>query len=412
MSGRLKSPRSASGWRTEGGFFTERRLALCAAGWVIGYAVILAQRLIQHNLPSGLDGKHCADFTWIWLSSKLASSGALARVYDYSLFSAARAAEISYPDCLLDHFDYPPTLLFFTYPLGLMPYSIAFATWMTATVLLYLAAVYAIIPRPAAVIAALTPFPVFINVLLGHNGFLSAGLIGLALAFMKSRPGLSGIFLGLLTYKPQLGILIPFALLASRNWRVFLSAAATSAVFAVAAAVAFGYHAWPSFVAALADRASTLSEIPEEAAPLISVFGSLRMFHVTPATSGIAQLAVTAIAAVTICALWARPLPHSLKAAALCSGSLLAAPHAISYDACILSIAVAFLVADGLSRGFLPGERAVMLMCWPAVILAMGPMPVIVCVALLVLVVRRAMLCRGHAITSPRGVLRTQGSRP
>src|SRR6202043_383400 len=105
----------------------------------------------------------------------ISSSGALARVYDYSLFSAARAAEVGPTDCLLDHFDYPPTLLFFTYPLGLMPYSIAFATWMTATVLLYLAAVYAIMPRAAAVIAALTPFPVFINLLLGHNGFLSAG---------------------------------------------------------------------------------------------------------------------------------------------------------------------------------------------------------------------------------------------
>jgi arabinofuranan 3-O-arabinosyltransferase len=405
----LKRPRSACDWG-KGGFFTERRLGLCAAGWVIGYAAILAQRVIQHNLPSGLDGKHCADFTWIWLSSKLASSGALARIYDYSLFSAARAGEVGPLASILDHFDYPPTLLFFTYPLGLMPYPIAFAMWMTATLVLYLAAVYAIIPRPAAVIAALTPFPAFINVLLGHNGFLSAGLIGLALAVMKSRPELSGIFLGLLTYKPQLRILIPFALLASLNWRVFLSAAATSVMFAAIAAVAFGYHAWPLFIDALADRASTLSKVPQEVAPFISVFGSLRMLGGSSATSGIAQLAVTAIVAVTICALWARPIPHSLKAAALCSGALLAAPHAISYDACILSIAVAFLVADGLSRGFLPGERGVMLMCWPAVILAMGPVPAIVSLVLLVLVVRRAVLCEGAVATPvPGGIVGVHG---
>src|SRR4029077_11319970 len=160
----LRSLCSVCGWGTEAAFFTERRLGLCASGWAIGYAVILARRLIEHILPSGLDGKHCADFTWIWLSSKLSSSGALARVYDYSLFAAERAALVGPPNCVLDHFDYPPTLLFFTYPLGLMPYSIAFAIWMTATVRPYLATVYAIIPRPAAVIAALTPFPVFINV--------------------------------------------------------------------------------------------------------------------------------------------------------------------------------------------------------------------------------------------------------
>jgi len=397
--GNCQTP-AVSGRQWTNGLLRERWFGLCAAGWAIGYIIILTQRLIQHNLPSGLDGKHCADFTWIWLSSRLATFGAIDRIYDYSLFSAARAVLVGPPNCVLDHFDYPPTLLLFTYLLGLMPYLIAFAIWMAATLLLYLAAVYAIIPRLAAIIVALTPFPVFINVLLGHNGFLSAGLIGLALAIMKERPGLSGILLGLLTYKPQLGILIPFALLASRNWRVFLAAAATSVLFAAIATVVFGYNAWPLFIDALADRASTLSEVPEEVAPLVSVFGAFRMFHASPASSGVAQLSVTAIAAVTVCALWARPIPHSLKAAALCSGALLAAPHAISYDACILSIAIAFLVADGLSRDFLPGDRVAMLMCWPAVILAMGPVPSIVSLVLLILVVRRAILC-GEAATAP-----------
>jgi len=36
---------------------------------------------------------------------------------------------------------------------------------------------------------------------------------------MEGRPWVSGIFLGLLTYKPQLGVLFPLALLASRSWR-------------------------------------------------------------------------------------------------------------------------------------------------------------------------------------------------
>src|SRR5262249_50820021 len=150
------------------------------------------------------------------------------------------------------------TLLLFTYPLGLMPYTIAFIVWVAATLLLYLAAVYAIIPRPAAVIAAITPYPVLMNILLGHNGFLTAGLIGLALAFTEYRPWLSGILLGLLSYKPQFGILFPIALLAARNWRVLVSATAMTVVFGIVAAIAFGYEVWPSFVGALVERASTL----------------------------------------------------------------------------------------------------------------------------------------------------------
>jgi len=100
-----------------------------------------------------------------------------------------------------------------------------------------------------AVIAALAPIVVLENVLLGSNGFLTAGLVGLALFFVERRPSLSGILLGLLTYKPQFGVLFPLALLASRNW-----ATATSPGLAGAAAAAFGYRGWPSLISSLFDR--------------------------------------------------------------------------------------------------------------------------------------------------------------
>jgi len=167
----------------------------------------------------------------MWVSGTFAGSSDPARVYDGSAWSAAWWILTGLNDCKFAanglSFGYPPTYLFFTYPLGVMPYGIAFAVWLVATLLLYLAAVYAIIPRPAAVIAALTPYTVIVNALLGQNGFLTAGLIGLSLAFLEGRPWLSGVFLGLLTSKPQFGILFPFALLVSRNWRALASATAT-----------------------------------------------------------------------------------------------------------------------------------------------------------------------------------------
>jgi len=196
MRERLKSLRTVSGLGIGNGFFTESRINMYASGVALGYAVTLVLQLIGNKFRIGIDGKDCIDFTWIWLSSKFALSGVLARAYDYSVFSGTRAAIVGPPNCLLEHFDYPPTLLLFTHPLGLMLYSMAFAVRMMATLLIYLAAVYAIIPRPAAVIAALTPYPVFFNTLLGHNGFLTVGLIGLTLALMERRPWLSGIFLG------------------------------------------------------------------------------------------------------------------------------------------------------------------------------------------------------------------------
>jgi arabinofuranan 3-O-arabinosyltransferase len=406
---KTKSPLAAiarTALAVEDRIFTERRVGFYASGIAAAYVISVAWLLLRHGLAVTTDGVNCTDFTWIWLSSKLASSGIVSQIYDYAIFSAARVALIGPPNCVIEHFDYPPTLLLFTYPLSLMPYFTAFLAWIAATLLLDRAAVYAIIPRRAAVIAAVTSVPVLINVLLGHNGFLTAGLVGLALAFLeRRRPWLAGIFLGLLTYKPQFGILFPLALLVSRDWRVILSAAATGVIFGLAAAIAFGDQAWPSFIDVLAERASSLNSDPALNLPLVSVLGFLLADGVNAHTAWTVQLTVTAIVALTVGACWAQPFSYPLKAATLAIGSVLAAPHAIGYDLCILSIAAAFLVKDGLLRGFLPGERAVMLICWVGLIVAIGPIPPIICVVLLALAARRAVVCGRETFVAPGPIL-------
>jgi hypothetical protein len=69
----------------------------------------------------------------------------------------------------------------------------------------------------------------------------------------------------------------------------------------------------------------------------------------------------------------------------------MATPYVHGHDLCVLVIAVAFLVEDGLQRGFLPGDRLIMLFSWIAIFLCFrdfssGWIP---CLALLALVVRR-----------------------
>jgi hypothetical protein len=102
------------------------------------------------------------------------------------------------------------------------------------------------VSRRATLIAAAAPFFVIENIDFVHTGFLTAALMGLSLAFIERRPWISGIFLGLLTYKPQFGLLFPVALLASRNWRALGSATASTVVLGVTAAIAFGYAGWAS----------------------------------------------------------------------------------------------------------------------------------------------------------------------
>ena len=213
---------------------------------------------------------------------------------------------------MFNHFVYPPTYLFFTYPLGLMPYVAAFAAWTVVTLLLYLAAIYLIVLRPIAILVALSPFPVFFNFFLGQNGFVLAGLMGLSLALMERRPQLSGVLLGLLTFKPQIGILFPFALLVSRKWRVVVSAAATSVVLILTSIVVFGYQGWPSFIHALVDRGPNLSPVSQETMRLESVYGFLWLAGVSPHVAWAIQLIVAGVVAAVVCWVWARPFSHSL----------------------------------------------------------------------------------------------------
>jgi hypothetical protein len=216
--------------------------------------------------------------------------------------------------------------------------------------------------------------------------------MGVSLALLERRPRLSGILLGLLTFKPQIGNLFPFALLVSRKWRVIVSAMATSVVLIVASMLVFGYQGWPSFIHALADRESSLSPISQESMRLESLYGFLWLAGLSPPIAWAIQLAAAGAVAAVVCWVWARPLPHSLKAAALCGAAPMATPFVHGHDLCVLAIAVAFLVKDGLARGFLPGDRSIVLFSWIVIFLGFrdfssGWIP---CLALLALAVRRA----------------------
>ena len=76
---------------------------------------------------------------------------------------------------------------------------------------------------------------------------------GLRLA--ATRPILSGVLFGLLAFKPQLGVLVPIALVAAGLWRTIAAAVATVLVCIVASSLAYGVGLWPLFAHSLVDYA-------------------------------------------------------------------------------------------------------------------------------------------------------------
>jgi hypothetical protein len=194
---------------------------------------------------------------------------------------------------------------------------------------------------------------VFHNIQVGQNGFLTAALIGGTLYLMLARPILAGICLGLLSYKPQYGLLFPIVLIAASQWTVFFTAAVVAVVMAFASWLAFGTESWQAFFHWMPMFSQAF--LTEGKAPwfkLQSLFSMVRYLGGTEQLAWTCQLILTALVAMVLVLMWRSRVSYSLKAAALAAGTLLTTPYLFMYDMVVLAVPVAFLVRIGLKSGF------------------------------------------------------------
>src|SRR5258706_6960278 len=99
-------------------------------------------------------------------------------------------------------------------------------------------------PGRGTLLLALAAPAVFINAVGGQNGTWTAALFGGGLGLLERRPLLAGGLLGLLIYKPQLGLLIPVALLAGRHLRAAAAAGAVARTLLMVCGIRVGAHVW------------------------------------------------------------------------------------------------------------------------------------------------------------------------
>ena len=176
---------------------------------------------------------------------------------------------------------------------------------MVATFPLYLAAVRAIVgERVGYLLAAAFP-AVLCNFIVGQNGFLSAALLGGALLFIERRPVLAGMLIGLLTYKPHLGLLFPIVLAASGHWRVFIAAGITAALMALVSWRAFGTDTWLAFFGNIGHTSQAfLSDGWADFGKLQTVFGLTRMLGGAEPLAWTLQGDVALACAAAVALLW------------------------------------------------------------------------------------------------------------
>ncbi len=178
--------------------------------------------------------------------------------------------------------------------LACVPYAIAYPLYAVVSFLPFLATIRAIVGRPFGLLLAFAFPVVLINIWISQNGFLTASLLGGALLFMPVRPVLAGVCLGLLTYKPQYGVLFPFVLIATQQWRVFISATGSALLVAAVSWAAFGTEAWVGFFQSLLGaQQAFLSEGRVPWGKMQSIFATVRYFGADERLAWMCQIAMT-----------------------------------------------------------------------------------------------------------------------
>lgn len=293
------------------------------------------------------------DFVNVWAAGRLVLDGHPAQAYDWDIQKQVELALLGQDFIGYFAWHYPPPFLFVASMLAQFPYSVAFIGWVSASFLPYLAMMRAIVGRPFGLMLA-AAFPmVFNNTLVGQNGFLTAALIGGTLYLLPVRPVLAGVCLGLLSYKPQYGLLFPIVLIAASQWTVFFTAGLVAVAMAFASWLAFGTESWQAFLHWMPMFSQAfLTEGKATWWKLQSIFSLVRYLGGSEYLAWIFQWVLTASVAVVLTLMWRSRVSYPLKAAALAAGTLLTTPYLFMYDMMVLAVPVAFLVRLGLRTGF------------------------------------------------------------
>ncbi|NNF76706.1 MAG: DUF2029 domain-containing protein [Rhizobiales bacterium] len=242
------------------------------------------------------------------------------------------------------NWSYPPHFLLLAVPFGAMPYLMGLFCWSVAGMLCYLTACLRKAWRvDDFLILALAPASIS-ALFAGQNGLFTAALLLGGLRLSAGRPVLAGICFGLLTIKPQLGLLLPFALLASRQWTVIASACVTAAAAICLSGLLFGFETWWLYITETWPfQTEIMKNGPGLYYMMATVFMSLRVFGVDPDLALLVHLPFTLMAVgVVIWAFWQKR-NRALQHVILIGATFVATPYGFYYDMPVMAFAALLL---------------------------------------------------------------------
>jgi alpha-1,2-mannosyltransferase len=325
------------------------KLTLAAAVFFVTLeASYLLYAGVPHTLAPWVDSTHFVlgrDFLTAWMGGRSLFFGGPAPWFDLQVYNAALREMLGteYPA----HFwSYPPHVVLFTWPFGLMPYLPAYFAWCAIGIALYLFVCSKLVPRQRLLFLAVAP-SIAVCIFFGQNGFYTAALLTGGMLCRERRPALAGVLFGILSIKPQLGLLLPVVLLLERRWLTIAAAAATVAALVTITALLFGWDVWAEFWHKVVPQQQWLTQHGGGLlyAAVSSVYFGGRLMHLPPGADWAIQAVVSLLALAAVTWTYWKPRDPALSLALFITATFLFTPYILNYDMVVLGLAAALLLA-------------------------------------------------------------------
>lgn len=374
-----------------------RNTGLCLAVFgIVAYLFPVLGLIHDMALPFLTDVLVNRDFVNYWMAGRLIRADQTLHLFIQPVYFA-HLTELFGPEFPIHNWGYPPHFLFFVWPLGWFGYEAGLVVFLATTFLLFVLSVRVFVREYAAseyrliLVMMLASFSLLL-VDTAQNGFLTAALMLFGLAYRRRMPWVAGLAFGLLTIKPQLGLLIPLLLLFERNWAAIAWSALFFGLFVLLSALVFGWESWALyFLEVTREQRGVMDHwYGVFLAMMPTVFGSLRQLGVDASQAYVAQSVVSLITLVWLIRFLRRPLGDLERVAAILAATILISPYAFNYDLGAL-VVVAVLLAIRLREISLPAACVWLLVAAsPSLIMLLGeaglPLaPLLYAAALLVL---------------------------
>ena len=313
-----------------------------------GWALVAATGL-GHD---GVIGPHFnalgADWVIFLAAARAVFTGDLSHIYNQAWITSATNSQFSHwlsQPLPFPLFPYPPVFL-----LLVLPFATLSVGWsLLASQLVQFAALALALRRLGGptlflLLGAMLAPAASNNVLAGSNAVLVAALIVGGIALLETRPLLAGALLGVVIFKPQFFVLLPFVLIAARQGRALAGMIGCALALVLVSAAWFGPSLWldwinvylhPQAVAGIngTDWGHSWDDSVSTCVTLLGAPHSVAL--VAQVLAGLAGLAAS----------WrAFRTGHPQRLAILLCAGLLASPHVSNYDLILAAIAALLLL--------------------------------------------------------------------